>query len=129
MMSKHRMLFFIVALCVSSFLHSSAQSQESRFPHRIINAEEIKKAGDERFKLVLHYLMPDLFPKTEQGWLNKLDSITFYVDDDRCEQEELDDLDPHQIKRIVIWEKRWEPAPMEFPDLAQSRYIVRIETL
>jgi hypothetical protein len=129
MIFKHRILFSIVALCASALSLSDAQSQENRFPHRIINAEDISKAGDDRFKLVLHYLMPDLFPKTEQGWFNKLADITFYVDDDRCEQEDLDELDPHQVKRIVIWEKRWEPAPMAFPDLAQSRYIVRIETL
>jgi hypothetical protein len=129
MIFRHRILFFAVTLCVSALSLSYAQSRENRFPRRIISAEDIKKAGDDRFKLVLHYLMPDLFPKTEQGWFNKLTDITFYVDDDRCEQEDLDDLDPQQVKRIVIWEKRWEPAPLEFPDLAQSRYIVRIETL
>ena len=129
MIIKHHVLFCVFALCVGALSLSRAQSQENRFPHRIINAEEIKKAGDERFKLVLHYLMPDLFPKTEQGWLSKTASMTFYVDDDRCEQEDLDDLDPQQVKRIVIWEKRWEPGPMNLPDLAYSRYIVRIETL
>jgi hypothetical protein len=129
MILRHRIPFFVAAMCVGALSFSYAQSQESRIPHRIINAEDIKKAGDDRFKLVLHYLMPDLFPKTEQGWFNKLADITFYVDDDRCEQEDLEDLDPHQVKRIVIWEKRWEPAPMAFPDLAQSRYVVRIETL
>ena len=129
MVTRHRISFFIIALCVSALSLSYAQSQENRIPHRVINAEEIKKAGDDRFKLVLHYLMPDLFPKTEQGWVNKTADITFYVDNDRCEQEDLEDLDPHQVKRIVIWEKRWEPAPMELPDLASSRYVVRIETL
>lgn len=129
MISKHRIQIFVVALCVSALSLSYAQSQEDRIPHRVINAEEIKKAGDDRFKLVLHYLMPDLFPKTEQGWFNKLGDITFYVDGDHCEQEDLEDLDPLQVKRIVIWEKRWEPSPMNLPDLAYSRYIVRIETL
>lgn len=128
MIFKNRVVPFAVALCMSALSLSFAQSQESRIPHRIINAEEIKKAGDDRFKLVLHYLVPDLFPKTEQGWYNKLKDITFYVDNDRCEQEDLEDLDPHLVKRIDIWEKRWEPAPMEFPDLAYSRYLVRIET-
>ena len=126
---RHRISFFAVALCVGTLSLSYAQSPENRVPHRIISAEDIKKAGDDRFKLVLHYLMPDLFPKTEQGWLRKISNITFYVDNERCEQEDLDDLDPHQVKRIDIWEKRWEPAPMEFPDLTYSRYIVRIETL
>ncbi len=126
---RHRIPFFVAAMCVAALSFSYAQFQVNRFPHRIINAEEINKAGDDRFKLVLHYLMPDLFPKTEQGWFNKLADITFFVDNDRCEQEDLEDLDPHQVKRIVIWEKRWEPAPMNLPDLAYSRYIVRIETL
>ena len=129
MISTHRISFFVVALCAGALSLSYAQSIESRIPHRIIGADEITKAGDDRFKLVLHYLMPDLFPKTEQGWFNKLDQITFYVDDDRCEQEDLEDLDPHQVKRIVIWEQRREPAPMEFPSLARTQYVVRIETI
>ena len=126
---QRQMIILLLAICLGALSLGCAQSLQSRIPHRIINAEEIKKAGDDRFKLVLHYLMPDLFPKTEQGWNRTWRKITFYVDDDQCDQEDLEDLDPHQVKRIVIWEKRWEPNPMAFPDLAYSQYVVRIETL
>lgn len=49
MILKHRMLFFVVALFVSTLSLSYAQSRENRFPHRIINPEDINKAGDDRF--------------------------------------------------------------------------------
>jgi hypothetical protein len=125
---KHRFIC-ILAICLSVSFSSYAQSAQERMPHRTITSDDIRKAGDDRFKLVLHYLMPDLFPKTDQAWHNTQQQITFYVDNELCEQEDLEDLDPQNVKRIVIWEKRWESAPMAFPDLATSRFVVRIETM
>jgi hypothetical protein len=126
---RQRLLFWITAWCVLSLSSLLAQTDDKRFPHRVISAEEIKKAGDEQFKLVLHYLLPGVFPRTVEGWNTRLDDFVFYVDNERCEPEYLDDLDPHQVKRISIWEKRWEPTPMAFPNLAYFRYVVSIETI
>jgi|WetSurMetagenome_2_1015567.scaffolds.fasta_scaffold844614_1 hypothetical protein len=126
---KKRCAFFVLGLFFSLPLLSFAQSAGDRIPHRTISSDDIRKAGDDRFKLVLHYLMPDLFPKTEQAWHNTEKQITFYVDNEICEQEDLEDLDPQHVKRISIWEKHWEPGPMAFPDLVSSRYVVRIETM
>ncbi|MCX6134648.1 MAG: hypothetical protein NTU47_12610 [Ignavibacteriales bacterium] len=124
----YRKLTFVLFLCLGIPPLSHTQSSGAQIPHRIINAQEINTAGYDRFKLVLHYLMPDLFPNTEQGWVKTLREISFYIDDNRSEQEDLDGINPRRVKRIEIWEKRWEPAPMAFPDLAYSRFVVRIET-
>ena len=123
------LLLWIAAWCVLSLSSLYAQTDNLRFPHRVISAEEIKKAGDDQFKLVLHYLMPDVFPRTVEGWNTRLHDFVFYVDNERCEPEYLDDLDPHLVKRISIWEKRWEPTPMAFPNLAYFRFVVSIETI
>ena len=119
--------------CLAGFFcaFSTLQAQLEIEPrsHRVVEAKEIQKAGYDQFRLTLNYLMPDVFPKTAEGWSGKMSEFAIYVDKKRCEPEYLDDLDPRQVKRITVWEKGWDITPMDFPNLAPSRFVVSIETI
>jgi hypothetical protein len=95
--------------CLAAFFSASstihAQLKTEPRSHRIVEAREIQKAGYDQFRLTLHYLMPDVFPRTAEGWSGRMSEFTIYVDKERCEPEYLDDLDPQQVKKITVWEK------------------------
>lgn len=128
--SLSRTIFFCcLAVVFSAFSTIQAQLKIEPRSHRVVEAKEIQEAGYNQFRLTLHYLMPDVFPKTAEGWSGKMSEFTIYVDKERCEPEYLDDLNPRQVKRITVWEKNWDITPMNFPNLAPSRYVVSIETI
>ncbi len=119
------LLFAAVVFWVAT---SFGQGASGTLSNRIISAQEIQKAGDQPFQRVLHYLMPDLFPKTEEAWYRTGRFVTFYVDSTLIEPDELNAIAPKDVKRILVWEQPWEQPPPEFPSLLRSRYVVSIET-
>ena len=129
MNARKNPLFGLVILTVIAGSLACGQPVEERFPHRVITAEEIRKAGDEPLQRVLHYLLPDVFPKTEQAWLRTIGTISIYVDNQRFEPEYINRIQPGDVRRILIWETRWEPSPMSLPALNNTKYVVSIETI
>lgn len=109
-------------------LPALAQGTAGRYPHRVITSDEIRKAGDQPFQHVLHYLLPEVFPKTDQAWLRTINTLSLYVDNEKLEPEYINAIRTSNVRRILIWEKPWESAPMILPDLARTRYVVSIET-
>jgi len=116
----------IVSIMVGSLGYS--QPLEEKSPHRVITAKDIQKAGDVPFQDVLHYLMPDVFPKTDQAWLRTISTLSIYIDNERFEPEYINRIRPGDVTRILIWEKPWEPSPMSLPTLNSVKYVVSIET-
>jgi hypothetical protein len=119
----------LVILTVLAGSFACGQSLDERIPHRVITAAEIQKAGDEPFQKVLHYLLPEVFPKTDQAWLRTIHTMSFYVDHERFEPECINGIRPDEVKQILIWEKPWEPSPTTLPTLDYTKYVVSIETI
>ncbi len=132
-MAKNPLLRLFLLSFLGGFLWTSAglwaQDKAEYRSHRIVDAQEIRDAGYDQFRLVLHYLMPDVFPRTVEAWTARTSDFTVYVDKNRLEPECLDDLDPRRVKKITVWEKGWDIMPMDLPSLAPSRYVVSIETI
>ena len=124
-----KQLFGLMLLSVLAGSLAYGQPLEERFPHRLITAKEIQKAGDQPFQNVLHYLLPDVFPKTDQAWQRTINTMSFYVDKKRFEPEYINRIQPGDVTRILIWERPWEPSPMSLPTLSNTKYVVSIETV
>ncbi len=122
-------LFGLMILSVIVGSLAYGQPLEERFPHRVITARDIQKAGDQPFQNVLHYLLPNVFPKTDQAWLNTISTMSFYVDNERFEPEYINRIRPGDVTRILIWERPWESSPMSLPTLNNTKYVVSIETI
>jgi len=108
---------------------ATAQPLEEKFPHRVITAKDIEKAGDQSFQHVLHFLLPEVFPKTDQAWMRTINTMSIFVDSERFEPEYINRIQPGDVTRILIWEKPWEPSPMSLPTLNNTKYVVSIETI
>ena len=121
----------LCGLIIISFIAATlatAQPLEHKFPHRVISAEDIEKAGDQSFQNVLHFLLPEVFPKTDQAWLRTINTMSMYVDNERFDPEYINRIVPSDVTRILIWERPWEPSPMSLPTLNHTKYVVSIET-
>lgn len=121
-------LLGLVTMCIIAVSFAFSQPHEERFPHRVITAKEIQKAGDQPFQNVLHYLLPDVFPKTDQAWLRTISTMSIYLNKERFEPEYINRIQPGDVTRILIWERPWEPSPMSLPTLNSAKYVVSIET-
>lgn len=125
---KKRLFWLMILSAIVASL-ACTQPLAEKFPHRVITANEIEKAGDQSFQNVLHYLLPDVFPKTDQAWLRTINTMSIYVDNEKFEPEYIDRINPADVTRILIWEKPWEPSPMSLPTLNSTKYVVSIETI
>jgi len=125
----NRMILAVALLGVCGGTSVLAQNLSEKFPHRTITAEEIRQAGEQPFQDVLHYLVPDVFPKTDQAWLRTINTMTLYVNHKKFEPEFINTIHAGDVKRILIWEQPWEPSPMSYPALASVKYVVSIETV
>jgi hypothetical protein len=121
-------LFGLMIMCIIAVSFAFSQPLEERFPHRVITAKDIQKAGDQPFQNVLHYLLPDVFPKTDQAWLRTINTMSVYLNKERFEPEYINRIQPGDVTRILIWERPWEPSPMSLPTLNNTKYVVSIET-
>ncbi|HCA79134.1 MAG TPA: hypothetical protein DEP53_05300 [Bacteroidetes bacterium] len=125
---KKKLLSLTIISMIAGSLACSQPLQE-KLPHRVITANDIQKAGDQKFQYVLHYLLPDVFPRTDQAWERTGKRMSIYVDNERFEPEYINRIRPGDVKRILIWETRWEPSPMSLPALNGTKYVVSIETI
>ena len=120
-----RKLTVVLFLCLGIPSLSHTQSSGARIPHRIINAQEINTAGDDRFKLVLHYLMPDLFPKTEQGWVKTLREISVHRPENPHHEEFLKVLEDPALQDPAVDMgnlAEFLPAQRQTPQPRRRRY-------
>jgi hypothetical protein len=101
---------------------------EGRSPDYLVKAAEIQKVGDMEFWRAMNYLLPELFPRKESAWHSWLQRYVFYVDTTKMEPEEVENLPTEDVTEIAVWDSRVAPAPMAFPAIAHTRYIVSIET-
>jgi hypothetical protein len=122
-------LFGLMIVTVIAGTIAFSQPLAERIPHRVITAQDIHEAGDQKFQNVLHYLLPDVFPKTDQAWLRTISTMSIYVDNERFEPENINSIQPGDVTRILIWEAPWEPSPMSLPTLSRTKYVVSIETI
>lgn len=125
---KQRLFFLTIMSMIAASLACSQPLQE-KLPHRVITATDIQKAGDQQFQYVLHYLLPDVFPRTDQAWERTGKRMSLFVDNERFEPEYINRILPGDVTRILIWETRWEPSPMSLPALSGTKYVVSIETI
>lgn len=130
-MMNHRKqgLFSLTIMSMIAASLACSQPLQAKLPHRVITATDIQKAGDQQFQYVLHYLLPDVFPRTDQAWERTSKRMTIYVDNKKFEPEYINRLRPGDVTRILIWETRWEPSPMSLPTLSGTKYVVSIETI
>ena len=101
---------------------------EGRSPDYLVKAAKIQKVGDMEFWRAMNYLLPELFPRKESAWHTWLQRYVFYVDTTKMEPEEVENLPTQDVTEIAVWDSRVAPAPMAFPAIAHTRYIVSIET-
>jgi hypothetical protein len=113
-------------------LTQATPAPQQRTPERVadyvVKAADIQKVPDPQFWRVLNYLLPEVFPRAEGGWHTRLQQYVFYVDSTKWEPEDVEDLNPQDVKEVQVWDSRRGPTPIAIPGLARTRFIVSIET-
>lgn len=103
----------------------SERRREERLARHVLRSHDILQSGEDDFQKALHYVLPEIFPKTRLGWWN-VKHLIVYVDSVYWDPAELDELDPKGVKRVIIWDTKWSWAP--FPSRPDTRFVVSVET-
>lgn len=109
-----------------------AKAAEDRALFRL-TGDEFEKVGESDMERAMRYLLPDVVKPLIQRLNSSDDDFTLYIDREWKESIYLDEIDPSNVRRVLVWHApgRMDPIdifPVNLPLRRGKRYVVLIET-
>ena len=97
-----------------------------------LGGDEFERLGEEDMERALRYLLPEVVKRSDRRMRFDSEDFTLYVNGEFRESHTIDELDPFNIRRVMVWSSGGASGTIDlFPigmPLLRGNFVVLIET-